>query len=67
MIKEYKYIMFNKNQIGKDGYQYIQDVKYKIIQETIDEYLLPGKKAFINKFKKKELEDISIIGNIIQY
>ena len=62
-----KYIMFLKYIKGSDGSKYMQNVKYKLQKETPEALYLAGKKkGWPNKFKKSNLNDRYVIGDIIR-
>ena len=61
-----KYIIFLDLRIGKDGYKYIPNVKYRLLKETSNAFYLIGRKGFMNKFIKSRLVSRFIIGEIIR-
>ena len=63
-MKEYRYIMFSTNQKGKDGCKYIQNVKYRIHEETPAAFKLAGKSGNVNELSKARLKGNYVTGDI---
>jgi len=49
--------MFLYSQMGNDGSKYVQNVKYKLQEETSTAFNLTGKDGFVNKFSKRRLRN----------
>jgi len=65
--KSDKFIVFNERQQGSDGYEYIQNVKYRIRRETTNAFYLPGRrKDFHNRLTKSRLQKMFVVGAIIR-
>jgi hypothetical protein len=63
-----QYITFLDRIIGRDGYRYIQNVKYRIWMETASAFYLKGKNGkFLNRIYKTRLRDRFFTGNIIRF
>jgi len=43
--------------MGNDGSKYVQNVKYKLQEETSTAFNLTGKDGFVNKFSKRRLRN----------
>jgi hypothetical protein len=59
--------MFLDYHKGRDGYKYIQNVKYRIQKESLTAFYLMGKdRKFLNRFLKSKLKERFITGDIIR-
>ena len=65
-MKRDMYIIFLGLRKGRDGYRYVQNVKYRIQKKTDNAFCLMGKNGFVNKFFKAGLRDRFVTGNIIR-
>ena len=65
-MKRDMYIMFLDLRRGRDGYKYVQNVKYRIQKETDSAFYLMGINGCVNRFFKSGLRDRFVTGNIIR-